>query len=77
MSVLAFPLSKFAEGRTFLEKDDISPVSAVMHTYLRFAYIEQRVRALIHETAVANTQVNQRFKANKHSFSHQSLFCIT
>ena len=33
----AFPLSKYAEGRTFLEKDDISPVSAVMHIYLRFA----------------------------------------
>ena len=29
--------AKYAEGRTFLEKDDISPVSAVMHTYLRFA----------------------------------------
>ena len=33
----SFSLSKYAEGRTFLEKDDISPVSAVMHIYLRFA----------------------------------------
>ena len=77
MGVLAFPLSKYAEGRTFLEKDDISPVSAVMHIYLPQICIEQRIRALIHETVVANTQVIQRFKADKHGFSHQSLFCIT
>ena len=35
----SFSFAKYAEGRTFLEKDDILPVpvSAVMHTYLRFA----------------------------------------
>ena len=34
------------------------------------------VRAHIHETVVAKTQVIQRLKADKHCFSHQSLFYI-
>ena len=31
----------------------------------------------IHETVVAKTQVIQRLKADKHCFSHQSLFYMT
>ena len=45
--------------------------------YLSQIYIYRaNGRTLIHETTVANTQVIQRLKADKHCFSHQSLFCI-
>ena len=64
----------YADGRTVSEKDDISTASTVMPIYLSQICVEQMVRAHIHETVVAKTQVIQRLKADKHCFSHQSLF---